>query len=264
MTKIFSKLFVLAGFVSSVYSFAWGLTGHRVIAEIAENHLDCRARHQIKKLLGKERMAYWANWPDFIKSDTTNAYKNTFQWHYVNVDPQPDFDSFAKAVQTQQQPNLYNQIPLLAAKVKDKKLPLQERKTALIFLIHLMGDLSQPMHTGRAGDLGGNKIKVNFFGQPTNLHAVWDGKLIDSQKYSYTEYARLLDIKTRKERKAIQAGTLTDWLYDSHKIANKIYHQTPDGSDLGYDYEYKFDSTAERQLLYGGLRLAKMLNDIFS
>mgnify|MGYP002354243211 CR=1 FL=1 len=236
MTKIFSKLLIVAGMVSSVYSFAWGLTGHRVIAEIAENHLNCRARHQIKKLLGKEKMAYWANWPDFIKSDTTGVWKEASAWHYINIDPQPDFASFAKAVETQKQPNLYNQIPVLAAKIKDKKQPLKERKTALIFLIHLMGDLSQPMHTGRAGDLGGNRIKVTFFGQPTNLHAVWDEKLIDSKKYSYSEYAKLLDIKSREERKQIQTGTLTDWLYDSHKIANKVYRETPDGSALGYNY----------------------------
>jgi hypothetical protein len=90
-----------------------------------------------------------------------------------------------------------------------------------------MGDLAQPLHVGRAEDLGGNKINVTYFGDKTNLHSVWDGKLVDSQKYSYTEYSKLLDIKSKEEVAQIQSGTLEDWLYDSHKIANKIYAQTP-------------------------------------
>jgi len=264
MRALISKSVFVFGLFSFVYSYAWGLTGHRVIAEIAENHLCGKTKREIKKLFGKEKMAYWANWPDFIKSDTTGVWKEASAWHYINIDPQPDFKTFDAELKKQAGPNLYTQIEVLSQKLKNKDLPEQERKTALIFLIHLMGDLAQPMHTGRAGDLGGNKIEVTYFGGKSNLHSVWDGKLIDSQKYSYTEYAKLLDIKTRKEVKAIQSGTLENWLYDSHKIANKIYSQTPNGSELGYDYQYKFNDTVERQLLYGGLRLAKLLNDIFS
>lgn len=264
MRSLISKSVFIFGLFSFVYSYAWGLTGHRVIAEIAENHLCGKTKREIKKLLGKEKMAYWANWPDFIKSDTTGVWKEASVWHYVNIDPQSDFKAFDSELKKQAGPNLYTQIEVLSQKLKNKDFPEQERKTALIFLIHLMGDLVQPMHTGRAGDLGGNKIEVTYFGGKTNLHSVWDGKLIDSQKYSYTEYAKLLDIKTKKEVKEIQSGTLEDWLYDSHKIANKIYAQTPNGSELGYDYQYKFNDTVERQLLYGGLRLAKILNEIFS
>jgi len=264
MRSLLSKSVFVFGLFSFVYSYAWGLTGHRVIAEIAENHLCGKTKREIKELFGKEKMAYWANWPDFIKSDTTGVWKEASVWHYVNIDPQPDFKAFDIELKKQAGPNLYKQVEILSQKLKNKNLPEQERKTALIFLIHLMGDLAQPMHTGRAGDLGGNKIEVTYFGGKTNLHSVWDGKLIDSQKYSYTEYAKLLDIKTKKEVKEIQSGTLEDWLYDSHKIANKIYAQTPNGSDLKYDYQYKFNNTVERQLLYGGLRLAKILNDIFS
>lgn len=132
-----------------------------------------------------------------------------------------------------------------------------------MFLIHLVGDLHQPLHVGRAEDLGGNKINVTYFGQNTNLHSLWDSKLVEDQKYTYTEFANLLDIKSKDEVKQIQSGTLEEWLFDSHKIANSIYYQTPKDSKLSYDYNYRFESTLERQLLYGGLRLAKVLNDIF-
>lgn len=263
MKSIYSKILVLAFAVSSIYSYAWGLTGHRVIAEIAENHLSGKARREIKKLMGEERLAYWANWPDFIKSDTTGAWKQASAWHYVNIDPQTDLPAFEKNLKAQAGANLYSQIKTLSAQVKDDKTSEKDRKIALIFLIHMMGDLSQPLHVGRADDLGGNKINVTYFGEKTNLHSVWDGKLVDSQKYSYTEYAKLLDIKSKDEVKQIQSGNLENWLYDSHLIANKIYAQTPDGSKLSYDYQYKFNETMERQLLYGGLRLAKLLNDLF-
>lgn len=257
------KIFVFVAVLVSGYSYAWGLTGHRVIAEIAQNHLSCRAKHQIKKLLGKEKLAYWANWPDFIKSDSTEVWKKASAWHYVNAEPQKNIGEFSSVIKTQTNENLYNQIELLAGKLKNKNLAKDERKTALVFLIHLLGDLSQPLHAGREGDLGGNKIEVTYFGEKTNLHSVWDGKLIDSQKYSYMEYAQLLDTKNRQENKAIQQGSLMDWLYDSQKEANHIYYQTPAGSQLGFNYQYKFNAVLERQLLYGGLRLAKYLNEIF-
>lgn len=263
MKSIYSKILMLLLVSVSAYSYAWGLTGHRIIAEIGENHLSGKAKREIKKILGNERLAYWANWPDFIKSDTTGVWKETSAWHYVNIDPQTDFKAFEQKLKAQAGSSLYSQIKTLSAQIKDEKTSEKDRKIALIFVVHMMGDLAQPMHTGRSEDLGGNRISLTYFGDKTNLHSLWDGKLIDSQKYSYTEYARLLDIKSKEEVKQIQSGSLENWLYDSHQIANKIYAQTPADSKLAYDYQYKFNATVERQLLYGGLRLAKLLNDLF-
>ena len=130
------------------------------------------------------------------------------------------------------------------------------------FLIHLLGDAAQPLHVGRAEDLGGNKIKLKFFGDNTNLHSLWDSKLVDFQKYSYTEFATILDVKSKQEVAQIQMGTLEDWLWDSHQSANKIYANSVAEASYAYDYNYKFEALLERQLLYGGLRLAKVLNEI--
>ncbi|AQX13577.1 S1/P1 Nuclease [Elizabethkingia meningoseptica] len=263
MKRIFSRLLFCAFALTSVHTFAWGLTGHRIIAEIAENHLNGKAKRHLKQLFGKERMAYWANWPDFIKSDTTGVWKSSSVWHYVNIDPQPDFKAFKDALTAQAGPTMYTQIKTLSEQIKSDKTSEKDKKIALIFLIHIMGDLAQPMHTGRAGDLGGNKIDVTYFGKKTNLHSVWDSDLIDSQKYSYTEFAKLLDIKSKDEVKKIQGGTLEDWIYETHKLANNIYANTPAGSNLSYGYGYKYDALLEQQLLNGGLRLAKVLNDLF-
>lgn len=257
------KLLTFIGLLIFGYSFAWGITGHRIVAEIAKNHLSKKARKEIKKLFGNEDIVYWVNWPDNIKSDSTNQWKESFVWHYINVEPQNNFNDFKKAVENQKQPNAFNEIPKLIEQLKNKKNSIHDRKIAFIFLMHIMGDLAQPMHTGRANDLGGNKVELKYFGSKTNLHSIWDGKLIDSQKYNYTEYAKILDIKSKKEIKNIQKGSLINWLYDSHKIANKIYNSVPEDGNVGYEYQYKFNPILERQLLYGGLRLAKVINDIF-
>jgi hypothetical protein len=76
--------------------------------------------------------------------------------------------------------NLYTQIQEMAAQIKDKNLKLEKRQIALRFLIHLNSDLHQPLHVGRSEDQGGNKISVNWFDNKTNLHSVWDEKLIGS------------------------------------------------------------------------------------
>ncbi|WP_226064811.1 S1/P1 nuclease [Kaistella polysaccharea] len=262
MNKSLKNSLVLLALLSFNLAYCWGTTGHRVIADIAENHLSTKAKRQLKKMIGDQKLAYWANWPDYIKSDTTGVWKPTEQWHYVNVSSQSNLKQFSDTLKVQDGPNIYTQIQTLSNQIKDKKTSPQDREISLRFLIHLMGDAAQPMHVGRLEDLGGNRIKLKFFGENTNLHSLWDTKLVDFQKYSYTEFSRVLDVKSKDEVKLIQMGTLEDWLYDSHKAANNIYANTKAEGSYSYDYNYKFEPLLERQLLYGGLRLAKMLNEI--
>ena len=148
------------------------------------------------------------------------------------------------------------------AVLRDKNSSKADKKFAVVFLIHLLGDLHQPMHVGRAEDQGGNLVPINFFKETTNLHSLWDTKLIDFQKYSYSEYAIVLDNKSKNEVKKIQSGTLEDWLFESYRKADKIYNQTPINGNYGYEYNYKFSGLMEEQLLEGGLRLAKVLNEV--
>lgn len=262
MKKLLKNSIIAVALMSFNFAYCWGTTGHRVVAEIAESHLSNKAKKNLKKIIGTQKLAYWANWPDFIKADTTGVWKQTDQWHYVNVSPQNNLKSFTENLSAQKAPNLYTQINILSAQIKDKKTPEKDREIALRFLIHLLGDAAQPLHVGRAEDLGGNKIKVKFFGENTNLHSLWDSKLVDFQKYSYTEFATVLDVKSKDEVAKIQSGTLEDWLWDSHQSANMIYANSVAEASYAYDYNYKFESLLERQLLYGGLRLAKVLNEI--
>ena len=122
--------------------------------------------------------------------------------------------------------------------------------------------MMQPMHTGREEDLGGNLIKIQFFKKDTNLHSLWDSGLIDNTKYSYTEYARVLDVKSKEEIKQIQSGSLEDWFYESHQAANQLYASVKPGENYSYDYQQQYNALLERQLLHAGLRLAKILNEV--
>ena len=243
--------------------FAWGATGHRVIAQIAEENLTKKAKKQVDKALDGYPMAYWSNWADNIKSDKTDKWTHTHKWHYVNIPGDLPKQLFLEEAKNVKQENVYSEIPKLGEVIKSKTATDEEKRYALYFLIHLVGDLHQPMHVGREEDLGGNRISVSWFNSPTNIHSVWDSRLIDYEKYSYTEYAKILNILTKEEKKNLQKGSLEDWLFDTYEIANEIYATIEDGNKLSFDYPYKYKSTVELQMQRAGLRLAVLLNEIF-
>ena len=258
----FIRTFLLASALLIVqYAFSWGMTGHRIIGEIAQQHLTKKAKKELRKLIGKETLAWWSNWPDFIKSDST--WNHASPWHYVDLPGHMEKEKFVDELKKLPGKNLYTQIQAMLAELKDKSLPVEKRRVALYFLIHLAGDLHQPLHAGRDEDAGGNKIVVYWFDKKTNLHALWDSMLIEFQQYSYTEYAKLLNIADENHIKSWQSGSLEDWFYESHAISDSIYDATPAESKLSYKYNYKFQKTLDEQLLKGRVRLAELLNQAF-
>ena len=260
-TRILKKIFIAVFFIFGIAeASAWGVTGHRVVAEIAENHLTNRAKRKLRKLIGKQKLAYWANWPDNVRNSP--EWKNTSTWHYVNIPPQETKEQFIEQLKNNNKPNIYTAIQNVKGVIVDKNTPDADREIYLRFLVHFLGDMMQPMHTGREEDLGGNLIKIQFFKKDTNLHSLWDSGLIDNTKYSYTEYARVLDVKSKEEIKQIQSGSLEDWLYESHQAANQLYASVKPGENYSYDYQEQYKDLLERQLLHAGLRLAKILNEV--
>ena len=260
-TRILKKIFIAVFFIFGIAeASAWGVTGHRIVAEIAENHLTNRAKRKLKKLIGKQKLAYWANWPDNVRNSP--EWKNTSTWHYVNIPPQESKEQFIEQLKNNNKPNIYTAIQNVKGIIVDKNTPNADREIYLRFLVHFLGDMMQPMHTGREEDLGGNLIKIQFFKKDTNLHSLWDSGLIDNTKYSYTEFARVLDVKSKEDINQIQSGSLEDWLYESHQAANQIYASVKPGENYSYDYQEQYKDLLERQLLHAGLRLAKILNEV--
>lgn len=256
--------FILCIFLFPTDILSWGSTGHRVIAEIAQRNISDETNQKINNLLDSLPMAYWANWPDFIKSDKTGTWDHTFKWHYVNAPGNLSPKDYIKHLKKEKRENIYSEIPKLEKIIESASSSNEEKRIALVFLIHLIGDAHQPMHLGRQEDLGGNKIQVTWFWQETNLHTVWDVKLIDYEKYSYTEYANILDILPQERKLELIDADLDDWLYESHNLANEIYSSVNNGDKLSYEYSYKYKYIMELQLQRAGLRLAATLDKIFN
>jgi hypothetical protein len=232
----------------------WGKTGHRITGQISEKYLTKNAKVQIKKLIGHHDISRLANWADEIKSDP--EWNKANDWHYCTI---PDGEEYnpnkdgGKAVQ---------KVNEFIKTLKNKKSTKNQKRIALKFLIHLIGDLHQPLHVGNGLDRGGNDIKVNWFGEPTNIHSIWDTKLIDFQKLSYTEYSNYL---TLNENRGLinkwQKSNVLDYVYESKNARKHCYDF--EGKNLQWEYFYKNKELLEKRLLQSGIRLSGELNRIF-
>jgi hypothetical protein len=258
--KKFIFLFLIFGV--PVYSFGWGVQGHRIVGNIAEYYLTARARKAVHKILGDETMAMASNWGDFIKSD--NAYRYISSWHYIDFDPGMSKDQIEDYLAKDTATDIYTKMNFLINELKNKELPMDKKKMDLKLLIHFVGDVHQPFHVGHREDLGGNKIKVMWFNKPTNLHAVWDEQLVDFQQLSYTEYTDAINHTTAEQRRAWQNQPISDWLVESYQLSEKLYEEIKEPDQkLSYRYNYDHIQQVNEQLLKAGVRLAGLLNDIF-
>ena len=133
----------------------------------------------------------------------------------------------------------------------------------LKLLAHFIGDLHQPLHVGIADDRGGNKVQVQWFGEGTNLHSVWDYKVIESYNMSYSELAENVNSMSKEDIIKLQQSSVIDWMYESREICEDIYVNTKSGDNLSYEYRYKYIPVMRKQIQKGGIRLAGLLNEIF-
>jgi hypothetical protein len=144
-----------------------------------------------------------------------------------------------------------------------EKIYTTNAEHTLRFIIHLSGDLYCPMHMAHKDDKGGNTVKMKWFGRETNLHAVWDTKIIESQGYSYTEYAQMLEDTYSNQKREIEQMSEAQLLLDNYHFTESIYayQQVWDGNT--YHYIYTWRELMEKQLYIAGVRLAKLLNGIY-
>lgn len=256
-------VFILAALLAYLpyRASAWGMLGHRIVGEIADSYLTPKARAAIKEILGNESLAIASNWPDFVKSDT--AFKSYDPWHYCNFEDGISKDSMERYLKTDTAVDAYAKLTFIIKELKSNKLTKEKKVFYLRYLIHIVGDIHQPLHLGRATDLGANKIKVKWFSEETNLHSVWDDKLISMQNLSYTEYVKAINFATPAERAKWQKQPIADWFFESYTLSRKIYNSPLPDTRTTYRYNFDHIATANSQLLKGGVRLAGLLNSIF-
>jgi len=234
------------------------------VAQIADSYLTPKTRAALEKILSGESLAMNANWADFIKSDPNYKYLST--WHYVDLQAGESFADAAKYLETDTIPNAYNKLKFMIKELKTNKSLSADKKLMYVrLIIHIVGDIHQPFHAGRADDQGGNKVSLMWGNEQTNMHSIWDTKLIETQQYSYTEYAHNLNHTTAAQRAAWQKADLMHIIYESNQIAESLYNEIkePNQKINTYNYIFAHIHTAEEQMLKGGVRLAGILNDIF-
>jgi hypothetical protein len=239
MKRVWKVFFVLFLFSFPVKAMCWGQLGHRIVAEIADSYLNKKTKAEIKKILGNESIAMASNWGDFIKSDST--YKYLDPWHYVDFEKNLTYNQLKEVLKkdTGKVNDAYAAIVFLSKELRKKSLALDKKRMYLKLLIHFVGDVHQPLHVSPHGTNGGNDIKVQWFGQSSNLHRIWDSDLIEQQQLSYTEYAAYLNHTTAAQRKKWQAEPISKWLYDSYVIAEKLHNEIAEtNTRLGYRYNY--------------------------
>ena len=235
----------------------WGPTGHRMTGVIAENHLTKKAKKHINDLLHGQSIALISTFGDDIKSD--NKYNKFYTWHYVNF----PFNTKYENSNINPKGDVVTGIEYCISVLKNKNSKREDQIFYLKLLVHLIGDLHQPLHVGRGEDKGGNDIQVRWFNKGTNLHRVWDSDMIEHFNMSYTELASNADKLNKHQVRRIMEGSVLDWTYESQKLAIKTYNSAKIGEKLGYRYAYDHFSTVRSQLQKAGIRLAKILNDIY-
>jgi len=247
-------IFVSVGY----HALAWGKTGHRVVGYVAQQHLTKKASKNIDKILTQFSLEMSGNYLDFIRADSN--YRFMSSWHYVSIPdgkryaditPNPKGDVIAKIEEL-----------ILELSTKDFKI-VKDEEFALMALVHLVGDLHQPLHVGYAEDRGGNSIKVEWFGEETNLHHVWDGSIIDDQQLSYTEWGNHINRGVDKLQVAYwQSTSVRDWAHESQDLRKACY-DFGEYTNLKYDYVFRHLHTVETRLEQAGVRLAGLLNEIY-
>ncbi len=147
----------------------------------------------------------------------------------------------------------------------DRSKSADERSRALKLLVHFVADIHQPLHVGRA-DRGGNDVEVTWFGAPTNLHSVWDSRLVDHQRLSYSEYVDFLDFATPEHVGEWLDSGYAEWAAESMALRDTVYvlpaARAGDVPDLRWDYADAMTPIMERRLVQAGVRLAGVLNRV--
>ena len=268
MKRIVISMLSILMMLECVSVYAWGPKGHDVVAAIAEQHLTRKAKKEISKLLDGKSIVYYSSWMDNIQNSPywNDGYNKTKTWHYANVDKGHTYQTMTK----NENGDVITGLEMLTDALTNHYDELTDsmRVDYLKMIVHMVGDLHCPMHAGRLSDRGGNGTKVKWFGQQTNLHSVFDSKMIDSaRKWSYSEWVEHLDRTDKKFKKGVMRGTFEEWFMDTVDNAAEIYEyverQGKENPNLSYQFVYDFSPMLEQQLLLGGYRLAYVLNTIF-
>lgn len=280
MIRKLSALFALVVTLVAAPAQAYWEYGHETVASIAWANVTPATRAKVAALLRQQRLLETPTclagtieqasvWADCVKP-LGERFSYAYNWHYQNVDICKPFDlksacKDGNCVSAQ----IERDVKLL----KDPKVPTREKLQALVFLVHFVGDLHQPLHAGDRGDLGGNRARSDYGAyapERLNLHSIWDGLLAER---AISTPPPLVRTYPAAERATIAAGSVEDWSRDSWEVAKTAYAAAYGGDACGAQGKRgKLDDAtvarlvepARAQVMKGGLRLARLLDEAFA
>lgn len=255
------RLALIVVVCGSLPAFGWGPEGHDLVARLALAHLTPAAAARVAEILGPgATLASISSWPDQIRRERAS----TATWHYIDIPiDKPHLDM---ARDCPKGDCVLVKIEDFEKVMADPAATAVQRKEALMFVVHFVGDMHQPLHCSDNKDKGGNDVRLEFFGRNSNLHSMWDSGLLGRMGQEDALFAQFSKDLTEKRARKWGKGTVYTWAEQSHKAAQKVvYGKLPKAADGGQAkvdaaYEHLADPVIKDQIEKAGARLAMVLN----
>ena len=255
LTLLATALLLTAPPADSAEALRWGGMGHRVIARVAASRLSPATRREVRRLLGNESLAKVSTWADEVRRDRPA----TAPWHYVNI---PVYDSVYRPERVCPDGCVIRALEEQERILADTSRPRAERAEALKWVVHLVGDMHQPMHVGDRGDRGGNDTRITWDTLPGNLHGLWDTGLLLATGLDENALVTMLErrLRQRGDLARLTSGSVLEWAMESHAASRDVvYGFLPATLALDRSYLVKVRPALEDRLLRASARLAAVL-----
>ncbi len=279
--RLVAAALALAASLIATPAFAYWEYGHETIAAIAYRNARPETRAAIDRLLARQALLETPTcpartieqasvWADCVKP-LGQRFSHAYNWHYQNVDICKPFtlkgncpDGNCVSAQIERDVKL----------LQDREVPVREKVMALAFLVHFVGDLHQPLHAGDKGDLGGNRARADYgvYGpERLNLHSILDGWLAERAISTPPALTVRYPAQARAE---LGAGTVEDWSRENWEVARTAYasafggdpcrESLPARGRLEPEAIARLVEPMRLQIMRGGLRLARLLDEAFA
>jgi S1/P1 Nuclease len=253
MKRIFLSFTISGCLFAPHYSFAWGKTGHEIVARIAFSFLDNNTQAAVRKALDNTTIEQASTWMDDVRKDHSYDYMKS--WHYVNIEKGTQYVAG-------NDDNIVNAISKAISALEHKQnLSRDQVKINLMVIFHLVEDFHQPLHVGYGDDKGGNTVQVKYLDHNANLHWVWDNEIIESEHITVTECLKLYKSFTEGEVGQLREMNIKKWIQEPRALLAKVYDFHDNNIDQAYIDKNKI--LVEQQLLVAGIRLAAVLEHLF-
>ncbi|WP_040394097.1 S1/P1 nuclease [Catenovulum agarivorans] len=255
------KLSILLIILSATHvkvAHAWGPMGHELIGELAEPMLKPASKDKIAQLLGDETIAHATTYLDRMRGQKDKFWQKTASpWHYVTV---PNQQNYQANLHAPKRGDAYTAL-MHYSKQLAQSTNSEQQKLALYFVLHLVGDIHQPLHAGNGEDRGGNDFAVYFQNKRTNMHRLWDSQMLATHKHSY--WIKTLSAKisalSNNSKQEWQNSTAIDWINESVQIRQNIY-PAKEKAQISQSYLENNLSISEQRIIQAAVRLAHQLN----